>query len=429
MTTSSLASLIERLGNSRLLAADQYRQACHLLGKESDAEQGALRLVAADLVTRWQAKQLLTSEKPKFFIGQYKLLKELGRGSMGIVYRAFHSTMARIVAVKVLPKEFVQDPRAVARFEREIRTAAALDHPHIVHALDAGRDKNLYYLVMEHVDGKDLRQWIKAAGTLPIPWSCQCIRQAALGLQHALERGVTHRDIKPSNILVRGRVMTHEPEVKIVDFGLARVSEALAGDMKLTRVGRTVGTWEYMAPEQTQNSSLADIRSDLFGLGCTFFQMVTGELPYQGKSDVESLMLRVTSDAPRLRQWNPQIDDRLDDIIAKMLARKPADRFQTPAEVVAALDSLPLLKGQVSSEPRSCPHPAGETETNSSLESTDPEFNQFLQTTPSTSAIRLAPQPVEQSLALATGAIRRSASLLLIGALLIGMWLLWKLLL
>lgn len=427
MATLSRTSLIHRLESSRLLNEEQFRRACGLLEQDSDAERGAVRLVGADLITRWQARQLLAAEKPKFFIGQYKLLKELGRGSMGVVYRAFHMTMSRVVAVKVLPQEFLKDARAVARFEREIRTVAVLDHPQIVHALDAGRDKNTYYLVMEHVDGKDLRQWIKAAGPLPIPWSCECIRQAALGLQHAFERGVTHRDIKPSNLLVCGRVMTDEPRIKIVDFGLARVSEDLAGDGKLTRIGRTVGTWEYMAPEQTQDSSSADIRSDLFGLGCTLFQMVTGELPYRGQSDVESLLLRVTADAPRLRQFIPQIDSRIDNVVAKMLARQPANRFQTPVELVAALEALPSLKHLTPAAPTKRRKLPEEVETNNCLENTDPEFSQFLQTTSSMSTIRFSANSADQRQLRADATIRRYAARIMF-AILVVAWLLWVML-
>ena len=260
---------------------------------------------------------------------------------MGTVYRAVHPAMSRLVALKVMSRDYLQDRRAIARFQREIRTAAALDHPHIVRALDAGCEKNIHYLVMEHVDGKDLRHWIKAAGPLPVPWSCECVRQAAVGLQHAFERGVIHRDLKPSNLLVLGKSLEGEPKVKIVDFGLARVGEDLGGDVKLTRIGRTVGTWAYIAPEQARDSASADIRSDIFSLGCALFEMVTGALPFKGTSDLDTLMMRLKVDAPRMSTLRSEIDPRLDEIVARMLAREPSQRFQTPAEVAQILASSP----------------------------------------------------------------------------------------
>ena len=325
----------------------------------------------------------MAGNSTRFFIGHYKLLKELGRGTMGTVYRAVHPAMSRLVALKVMSRDYLQDRRAIARFQREIRTAAALDHPHIVRALDAGCEKNIHYLVMEHVDGKDLRHWIKAAGPLPVPWSCECVRQAAVGLQHAFERGVIHRDLKPSNLLVLGKSLEGEPKVKIVDFGLARVGEDLGGDVKLTRIGRTVGTWAYIAPEQARDSASADIRSDIFSLGCALFEMVTGALPFKGTSDLDTLMMRLKVDAPRMSTLRSEIDPRLDEIVARMLAREPSQRFQTPAEVAQILASSPhAWKSKPQSRPVR-PTPEPETDSKETLcGGTDPEFDRFVLTTP-----------------------------------------------
>jgi serine/threonine protein kinase len=388
MTSTKFELFLQRLARSRLLDDEQLKQATAAALRESDPERAAVQLVAANFLTRWQARQLLSDKSVRFFLGHYKLLKELGRGSMGTVYRAVHPTMSRTVALKVMSRDILKDKRAVARFQREIRTAAALDHANIARALDAGCEKGIYYLVMEHVDGKDLRHWLKAVGPLPVAWSCECIRQAAIGLQHAYDRGIAHRDIKPSNLILVGKSLDEIPLIKIVDFGLARVGEDLAGDVKLTRVGKTVGTWAYMAPEQTLDSARADSRSDIFSLGCTFFQMITGELPFQGKSDVETLMLRLKVDAPNLSSLREGIDPHLDDIAARMMARDPADRFQTPADVAEALAGLTALDKKIAPSPKPAPTSVrvpGDDSSMSAFGNTEPEFDQFLQTIPDVS--------------------------------------------
>ena len=387
MNSTDGERFLKRLAQSSLLNGERLRQATKLVRDEPDDLKQALdKLIAKDFITRWQARQLIGEGPTRFYIGQYKLLKELGQGGMGTVYRAVHPAMSRLVALKVMSQDFLTDRKKIARFEREIRTAAALDHAHIVRALDAGHEGETHYLVMEHVDGRDIGYWIEAAGGLPISWCCKCICQAADGLQHAFERSVIHRDLKPSNLLVQGKTLSGDPLVKIVDFGLARVGDDLAGEEKLTRVGRTVGTWAYIAPEQALDATHADVRSDIYSLGCTMFHMVTGRLPFQGKTDLETLMMRMKGEAPRLRSALPDVDPHLDDIVARMLERDPDHRYQTPAEVAEQLMTFAAAPMSAKSRHQMQTAFSGSLMSDDSLEKafrkTDPEFQHFLETIP-----------------------------------------------
>ena len=166
---------------------------------------------------------------------------------MGTVFKAIQPGTDRTVAVKIMSPRTLKDERSVVRFQREIRASAAFDHPHIVHAFDAGGADKSYYLVMEYLGGRDLKQWLKVIGQLPVDWSCECIVQSALGLQYAHDRGIVHRDIKPSNLLLATKSKTEWPHVKIADFGLARVGMDLAEEGGLTRIGQGLGTSEYVA--------------------------------------------------------------------------------------------------------------------------------------------------------------------------------------
>jgi WD40 repeat protein/serine/threonine protein kinase len=299
----------------------------------------AKRLVERGLITAWQAEKLMQGKKA-FFLGRYKLLDCIGTGGMGAVFKAVHCELGRVVAVKMLSKEVMNNRQAVARFRKEIQVVAALDHPNIVAAYDAGSDKGVHYLVMEYVEGHDLGYLLKERGPLPIDWSCECIRQAARGLQSAHERGMVHRDIKPTNLLVATDPETGAPRIKILDLGLARfVTETVVGskDGSITLLGQFLGTPDYISPEQAHDTRSADIRSDLFSLGCTLFRILTGELPFAGESVFEKLEARETGEARHVRSVRGDVPVELDAVIARMLARDPRARYQTPREVVAAL--------------------------------------------------------------------------------------------
>jgi serine/threonine protein kinase/WD40 repeat protein len=294
---------------------------------------------------------------------RYRVLELLGRGGMGEVYRAEHKLMNRPVALKVVNRRLLQDAHAAERFRREVQAAARLSHPNIVAAYDAEQAGDLHFLAMEYVDGIDLAQLVAERGPLPVRDACEFIRQAAEGLQHAYERGMVHRDIKPQNLMlvqesgVRGQESGSRgqesgvgcpgsPVVKILDFGLARfAAEAdeipstanCAVSPRLTSLGATLGTPDYIAPEQSRCARDADIRSDIYSLGCTLYFLLAGRPPYSGSSQ-EKLAAHATQAPQPLSELRNDLPPVLESVVSRMMAKEPRDRYQTPKEIAAALD-------------------------------------------------------------------------------------------
>ncbi|MGD9645288.1 MAG: protein kinase [Pirellulales bacterium] len=299
-------------------------------------------LIERGQLTTWQVNQLLAG-RTAFFLGRYKLVDRIGQGGMGVVFKAQHAVMDRVVAIKVLNRALLSNPQAVARFNREVKTAAALNHANIIGAYDADAVGNTHFLVMEFAEGRDLNQWLRAHGPFDAAAACECVRQAAEGLNHAWRQGMVHRDIKPVNLLVTWNDETERPVVKILDMGLARFASESSEDGGLTRVGQTIGTPDYIAPEAAENFKGADIRADLFSLGCTLFKLLTGRLPFAGSNTMEKLLARAKSDAPLLSAVCPSAPPELTPVLAKLLARDPEKRYQTPAEVIAALTPFAAL--------------------------------------------------------------------------------------
>jgi eukaryotic-like serine/threonine-protein kinase len=270
---------------------------------------------------------------------RYRVVQCIGQGGMGEVYKAEHRLMQRWVALKVIHRELMDSPQAVERFHREVRAAAALTHPHIVAAYDAEQVQGVHFLAMEYVEGTDLAQVVQQRGPLPVQKACDYIRQAALGLQHAHERGMVHRDIKPHNLM-----LTSDGTVKILDFGLASLTEgaidrSLPADQRgdLTAVGTIMGTPDYISPEQALDPSSVDIRSDLYSLGATFYYLLAGRPPFAEGSVMDKLKSHAQFDAERIDCLRLEVPAELADIIVRMLAKDPAQRFQTPAELATAL--------------------------------------------------------------------------------------------
>ena len=211
----------------------------------------------------------------------YEILRELGRGGMGVVYLARNKLMGRLEVLKVVGGHLVERPGVRDRFLREVQSAARLHHTNIVAAYSALRLGDGLVLAMEYVEGLDLQKMVKTKGPLPVAHACYFIHQAALGLQHAHERGMVHRDIKPANLILAPE--GKKAVVKVLDFGLAKVSSEGQADSGLTREGQMLGTPDYIAPEQIRNAQSADIRADIYSLGCTFYYLLTGGPPFRGE--------------------------------------------------------------------------------------------------------------------------------------------------
>lgn len=280
---------------------------------------------------------------------RYRIVRQLGQGGMGVVYLAEHRLMDRMVAIKVINQRLLSSPTALERFRLEVKAAARLSHSAIVTAHDAEQAGELHFLVTEYIDGVSLHEHVARKGPLNPALACSLIRQAALGLQHASERGMVHRDIKPQNLMV-----TRKGQLKILDFGLARLAQQETeidatggagqkdGDRGLTLDGVVLGTPDFISPEQVSNSRTVDIRADIYSLGCTFYYLLTGQTPFTGGSSVEKAMAHVRSTPRPIETLRADLPAELTAIVERMMAKDPTDRFQTPGEVAQALS--PFIK-------------------------------------------------------------------------------------
>jgi len=290
-------------------------------------------MVRDGILTYFQAEQLLLGKWKRFFIGKYKVLERLGVGGMGQVFLCEHKLMKRKVAVKVLPIAKSTDQAALQRFYREARAVAAVDHPNLVRAYDIDQDGDLHFLVMEFVDGINFHDLVRKFGTVDVLRACHYIFGAVIGLHHAHEMGLVHRDIKPANILV-----DRTGVVKILDMGLARFFNPDEDDMLTKKFDESVlGTADYLAPEQAIDSSTVDIRADIYGLGGTFYYMLTGFPPFPECSVAQKLLWHQTKPPKAIRAYRPEVPEGVAAIVDKMMAKDAANRYQSPAELMEAL--------------------------------------------------------------------------------------------
>jgi serine/threonine protein kinase len=317
----------------RLEAYVQNLRAAGTLPAEPSKLAGLL--VRDALLTYFQAEHLLLGKWKRFHIGKYKVLERLGTGGMGSVYLCEHRFMRRRVAVKVLPTAKADDPAARDRFYREARAVAALDHPNIVRAYDIDQEDKLHFLVMEYVDGSSLQEIVKKGGKPLDPIrAAHYIRQAAHGLQHAFQSGnLVHRDIKPGNILVDRQGL-----VKVLDMGLARFFNDELDQITKQYDENVLGTADYLAPEQALDSHSVDIRADIYGLGATFYFCLTGRTPFNEGTVAQKLIWHQTRQPKAIREFRKDVPEGLLAIIEKMMAKDADMRYQTPAEVVEALE-------------------------------------------------------------------------------------------
>ena len=261
-------------------------------------------------------------------IGNYQIREELGRGGMAVVYRAYQQSLNRYVAIKVLPPQFAFDREFVERFQREARAAAGLRHPNIVVIHDVGQEEGIYYIVMEYLEGQTLKQVIEQEGPLPPQRVGRIIEQVAAALDYAHRRGFVHRDVKPANIFVG-----EGDRVTLTDFGIAKAG---AETQHLTRTGTLMGTPEYMSPEQAEGGTV-DYRTDLYALGVVLYQMLVGRVPFRGTTPHAVLHAVIYEPPPPPRQINPNLPPVIEAVIMQAVAKRPEQRFQRGAEMVAAL--------------------------------------------------------------------------------------------
>ena len=315
MALTTPESFLEALEKSKLVDGEGLAQARKAAAQAGDAKSLAKRLIGSHLLTRWQAGRLLAG-RTSFFLGKYKLIDLLGIGGIGQVFLARHTRMNRSVMLQIISKPVARDPEARAQFMAELRSVAALDHPHIVHTFDVDSDGNRYYLVMERVDGQDLQHLVESKGPLDPEHAADLVRQVADGLSYAHARGLVHHDVRPVNLVV-GK----EGVVKILGIGMAR----LAVGARAANGHEPPPSVDYLAPEQKADGARADHRADVYAMGATLFYLLAGRAP------------SAESGPAGIRDLRADVPEDLADLCAKMMAAEPESRFQSAEEVREAL--------------------------------------------------------------------------------------------
>jgi serine/threonine-protein kinase len=338
--------LLDALRETRLLKPKQLDELIRLEAEGQLPDGPALdrALRARAWLTAYQLDRLFAGDLSALTLGSYHLLEPLGEGIVGRVFKARHQDMARLVALKVIRKEVLALPRALERFYREIRAAGRVFHPHVVETYDAGPSGNAHFLAMEYVEGTDLERRVRASGPLAVPQAAAYVAQTAEALQCLHEQGLVHRDLKPSNLMVTAEGTSGATSwgvVKLVDLGLALVRPILGDEAvaALTATGTLVGTPDFMAPEQGLDAQVADIRADLYGLGCTWYYLLTGQVPFPGGTLARKLMCHQNQEPQPVEQLRPDVSPVEAAILRKLMAKRPEDRYQTPADLLRQLGS------------------------------------------------------------------------------------------
>jgi serine/threonine-protein kinase len=264
-------------------------------------------------------------------LGHFQLEEFIGGGGMGAVFRAIDNTLGRTVAVKVVSNENTDD-ETLKRFRNEAQSAARLDHPNIARVYYVGEDQGWNYIVFEYIEGVNIRDLVEHKGPLPLEEAVSYLLQVAEALDHASERNVVHRDIKPSNVLVMP-----DGRAKLVDMGLARWHHVDSPANDLTATGVTLGTFDYISPEQAKDPRSADVRSDLYSLGCTMYYMLTGMPPFPEGTVLQKLLSHSSEPPPDPRELRPEIPDRIAHIVSKLMAKQPSSRHATPRALISDL--------------------------------------------------------------------------------------------
>ncbi|TVS09658.1 MAG: hypothetical protein EA424_26675 [Planctomycetaceae bacterium] len=360
--TLSLKQFSDRLDASGVLSRAGVQALLETLPTErrpNDGQQLARLLVKQKQLTAYQAQEIYAGKGQSLTLGNYVILDKLGQGGMGMVLKAEHRRMERVVALKVLSPAVTKTPEALARFQREVKAAAKLEHPHIVIAHDADEAGGTHFLVMQYVEGTDLSVLVREKGPRSVEQAVSCVLQAARGLEYAHARGVVHRDIKPANLL-----LDRDGNVKVLDMGLARLESAGADQHQLTGTGQIMGTIDYMPPEQALDTKHADARADIYALGVTLWFLLTGRNVYGGDSVMAKLLAHRESPIPSLASACPAASPKLEKVFARMVAKKPEDRYQSMCEVIADLQPC---QGGATTAPSVATAPGDESRLNAFL--------------------------------------------------------------
>jgi serine/threonine-protein kinase len=305
-------------------------------GGSDSAHSGVLN--APDNYTELTPSRILG--KNLIALGDFRLLKKLGEGAMGAVYKAMQVSFKRTVVLKVLFPHVAKIPKLVERLYREGRVMGQLDHPNIVQAFAVGEAEGCHYIAMEYVSGQSMQKWLGQLGRVPVGDAVRIALDCAKALKYAHDQNMVHRDIKPDNILV-----TRSGMVKVADLGMVKIENE---EMSLTQTGHAVGTPWYMPLEQARNAKEIDGRSDIYALGCTLYAMLTGQPPFVGRTIVEVIQAKELGTFPPARNSNAGVPERLDLLIAKMTAKSPKYRYQNCDDLIKDLESLQLASETLS---------------------------------------------------------------------------------
>ncbi|HEV3387330.1 MAG TPA: protein kinase [Gemmata sp.] len=336
---NSVEELIQLIRKSGMIdetkLSNYMRQREFTRGLPPDVRDFAEEMVRDGIMTYFQSEQFLLGKWRGFTIGKYKLLERIGVGGMGQVFLCEHMFMRKRVAIKVLPPAKAEQPAALGRFYREARAAGSLEHSNIVRTHDIDQDGNLHFIVMDYVDGPNLLDVVKKYGQMDLGRAVSYTRQVAVALDYAFRNKIIHRDIKPGNVLIDRKGVA-----RILDLGLARFINDHSDQLTLKYDDKIVlGTADYVAPEQVANSHSVDIRADIYAMGATFYFLLAGHPPFPTGTVSQKLLWHRTKEPTAIRSIRPDIPDGLAAIVAKMMAKDPRGRYQTPAQVVAELDA------------------------------------------------------------------------------------------
>jgi serine/threonine protein kinase len=371
MLISSSGALMDSLRQHQLLMPAQLAELPQLAqGRCGDARATAKTLIQKGWLSVYQVNQLLLGKGDELMIGPYLVLERLGQGGLSAVYKARHKDHDNQVAIKIIKPEVFASPEGRQAFLHEVEAMARLDHANIVQFCDADQWKDTFYFAMEYVEGTDLGKVVRLSGALPVHEACDCIRQSALGLQHAFERNLIHRDIKPVNLFLthvpleirRGsetlfatrreltspastlkETLLSRPLIKILDWGLASLrrpkgsSDGPAGENLAKSV---IGTADYLSPEQACNANAVDIRGDIYSLGCSLYYLLTGQPPFPDGTLMQKILLHQQAEPRPIDEFRDDVPADVGAIVKRMMAKHPNDRFQTPASAALALLSF-----------------------------------------------------------------------------------------